>query len=244
MSESKEGQNLGSNHQVTGSSPSTSAKSHNVQFSSTMTRATKAAQPKEYFAKQNAEREKKKQKQKKQAKMAMLIGIPIALVAVIAVVGVVVWMALRPEEEEPTPVVVFTEETIDEDMVELQDLAMGAFKPTLIYGEDGMAIGFAGNDEDTEAMFDATLSAKENKEYSSQINYAKVMFYARYGQYEMAIQAAVGVVPDNLSVGHRVDFYSTLSTIYSSLGDSENATRYKNLQYELTEEYNLGMGSD
>ena len=195
-----------------------------VQFDSTM--STKAGQPRDYFAEQNAQRAEKKQKVAKVQKKVIIISVIIALIAIIAAVIVVprIWnqdTALGDDDSELSGV------------QQLDDKATGAYAPTYSMGEDGNVV-VEGDLSAAEGTFTAALNNPANKEKLDTIYVAQMVFYESLSDNQRIVEVAAQVDPSKLNLAEKIKFYNLTYLAYSALGDKSQAQHYYNLMREAT----------
>lgn len=204
------------------------------------------ARPKDYFAEQNQETLTKKQAHSTRIRWLLIFSC--GLVGVALVVGII-WFIVSniinneshndPTTSAPAPTVQFSEDTVEEDMTELQNLANTAFDVKVTENENGDTVT-TGDLAAAESVFEETLSAPHNAAYISQINLAKLIFYVENGEYESAIATIPSIEIDKLSGEQKLSYYNNLFIAYTGLGDDTTADDYLRLQ--TTTQIEIGGG--
>lgn len=222
-----------------GNNPHNSVNADTVQFSSAMT--AKAEQPKDYFAEQNAKQAEAKQASAKTRKRLLIIlGAVIGVIVIALVAWLVVWLNSEPEVVYTGETIYFNDETIAENIVDLRKLAQNAFNKTDNNGSENSESGEGaelGNDiAAAEVVFAHALSVPENKNYASQINLAKELFYQNNGYYEQLLENKDKVNPNDLTAEQRAAYYNAVSMAYYYTGDKAKSEEYMHLTQDAQSE--------
>ncbi len=133
----------------------------------------------------------------------------------------------------------FNDDTIDENMAELQEQVTSAFAATVIDDGEG-TVEIAGDLAAAEKIFAEALNNPDNSSYISQINLTKLIFYVENGEYERAISIIPEINIDKLTGEQKVSYYNNLFIAYTSLGDTTTANDYLRLQ--TTTQIEIGGG--
>lgn len=194
-----------------------------------------AAKKADYFAEQNQKAAAEKTKHKKITKKVLLIGIPVLVLAIIAVVLAIIFLpkqTVTPDDPEmPT---ISTGST--EEITKLRDYAQSIYDGTA----GTVTTGLAAADE----MFDDAIAAAEANGGGNldQVRLSRMLFYVNLGDYQGILDTGNEVNPDNLSTNQRATYYNLLALAYTVQGNSERATEYYDLSYELRQEAGNGVG--
>lgn len=212
-----------------------SAQPYTPVFTTDKIQHTKATRPKEYFDEQNRKNAEKKKQDNKNRKMILIIGA--AIVGVLVLIGII-WLVVikmtpvnEPAGKVPIPVMTDgSNEEISEVQNYLQD----------IYDNDGKATtSNAQMRLDTaDEAFAGLVEKQKDSTYLSQINLAKLLFYANNGFSEAIISNKDSVNPEVLSLDQKASYYNILASAYRSIGDIEQADRYLRMTSEILYELN------
>lgn len=210
-----------------------------IQFHSAQT--SQAVKPKDYFAEQNAKQAEKNQASAKTRKRLLIIlGAVIGVVVIALIAWLVVWLNSEPEVVYTGETVYFNDETIAENMTNLQNLAQSALNQTNGSNDDNSGDGAdseLGNDlAAAEVVFAHALSVPENKNYASQINLSKEIFYQNNGYYELLLENMNKVNPNDLTAEQRAAYYSAVSMAYYYTGDKDKSNEYIRLAQDAQRE--------
>ncbi len=222
----------------------TTGPSSNIAFHSAAI-GTQTARPKDYFAEQNQETLTKKQAHSTRIRWLLIFSC--GLVGVALVIGLIWWIIASITKTEPvdpstsdtTQGMQFNDDTIDENMAELQEQVNSAFAATVIDDGEG-TVEIAGDLTAAEKVFAEVLNNPENSSYTSQINLTKLIFYVDNGEYERAISIIPEINVDKLTGEQKVSYYNNLFIAYTSLGDTTTANDYLKLQ--TTTQIEIGGG--
>ena len=225
MSESQANQNLNTDQ---------------VQFASSQI-GTKTAKKQDPFAEQNAKRAKKQEQQSDRMKKILITIISILVVILVAlIVWLIVLFANRTNDSTTDEAVQFTQETVNEDMAKLRELASNAYDRKLEENTDGSVTMTDGDLDAAEEVFSQTLTVPGNEDFSSEINLAKIIFLVDNGQYYLAISVKDSVDIDKLTNENKFIYYNMLNLAYAGIGDTDMSNEYIRLQTDAMIELNGG----
>lgn len=216
--------------------PNNPANKDTVQFTTAM--ATKSGQPKDYFVEQNQKQAEKKAQYRKKLKFFLLLSI-IPCACLIALITILVIHSNNESATSPIAATIyFDDKTVNEDMIDLRNLATGAFNTVVVEESDGQ-VTINGDIDAANEVFNAALSVPQNDKYSSQINLSRIIFYLNNGRYDLVIKSLDNIDTESLTTAQRASYYNTVAMACYYIGDEEKSAEYtrlaQNAQAELGE---------
>lgn len=192
------------------------------------------------FAEQNKRAAKQQKEDQKKRKIAAIV---LSIVGGVVVVGLVIWLIVFliqnfAPDESATGTVVFSSDTVTQDMTDLGNLANSAFGGEVTRNDEGEIV-VNGNMDAADTVFDKTINFPQNQDFTNQINLSRIKFYQDNGRYDLVINYLEQIDPEKLSVSERASYYNIASITYHQLGDDEKSEEYlrlaQNAQVEMGE---------
>ena len=191
----------------------------------------KTAKRQDPFDEQNKRAAKQQKEDQKKRKIAAIV---LSIVGGVVVVGLVIWLIVFliqnfAPDESATGTVVFSSDTVTQDMTDLGNLANSAFGGEVTRNDEGEIV-VNGNMDAADTVFDKTINLPQNQDFTNQINLSRIKFYQDNGRYDLVINYLEQINPS---------YYNIASITYHQLGDDEKSEEYlrlaQNAQVEMGE---------
>lgn len=167
------------------------------------------------FAEQNRVAAEKKQASKKRNKIIIIVA---GVVAVLAIVGGIIWLTITLSNKQPE--VTAPEETPSEEEEIPETAEQIINRMNAIYAN--------GNNEQAALAYMEEIAKlpTTTPEIMLQIQLAHMIFVFNRNDNAAAVNLAMQIDPDSLSVADKVAYYNIISQAYYNMGDIVNSDRY------------------